>query len=59
MHEYEIAALKVLKKEKRLGLEELQKSLGMERDKLMWAVENLKASGIRRDSRRRRRPRTP
>ncbi len=46
MHEYEIAALKLLKKKRRMGLDELQEELGMERDKLLWALENLKAGGF-------------
>lgn len=46
LHEYEIAALKLLKKEKRMGLDEMQKGLGIERDKLLWALENLKAGGL-------------
>jgi phenylalanyl-tRNA synthetase alpha chain len=46
LHEYEIAALKLLKKEKKLGLEELEKGLGIERDKLLWAIENLKSGGL-------------
>ncbi len=46
MHEYEIAALKALKRLKKTDLDALQKGLGIERDKLMWAVENLKAAGL-------------
>ncbi len=46
MHEYEIAALKLLKKERKAGLEVLEKELGIDRDKLMWALENLKAGGF-------------
>ncbi len=46
MHEYEIAALKIIKREKKLGFEELQKDAEIERDKLMWALENLKTAGF-------------
>lgn len=46
MHEYEIAALKILKKERSAKFAELQKGSGIDRDKLLWALENLKAGGF-------------
>lgn len=46
LHEYEIAALKLLKREKEDDLDSMEKELGIERDKIMWALENLKSAGL-------------
>ncbi|MDE1865447.1 MAG: phenylalanine--tRNA ligase subunit alpha [Candidatus Micrarchaeota archaeon] len=46
MHEYEIAVLKILKKEKKVDFRELEKASGIDKDRLMWALENLKAGGL-------------
>jgi phenylalanyl-tRNA synthetase alpha chain len=46
LHEYEIAALQIIKRERTVKFDALQKSLGLEKDKLMWALQNLKAAGL-------------
>lgn len=46
MHEYEIAALRTIKKAGSIDFKELLASAGIEKDKLLWAIENLKASGL-------------
>jgi phenylalanyl-tRNA synthetase alpha chain len=46
LHEYEIAALKIIKKERKIDFDDLQREAGIERDKLMWAIENLKTAGF-------------
>lgn len=46
MHEYEIALLDLLKKRKESKIDEAAEELGLNKDKLMWAAENLKSDGL-------------
>ena len=46
MHEYEIAILNLLKKQKSADFDYLQGNLSMGRDSLLWAVENLGKDGL-------------
>lgn len=46
LHRYEAALLKVLKKGKELRFDELGRESGLERDELLWALENLKDQGL-------------
>ena len=46
MHEYELAVIKALREGRKLGLGALAKSAGLTVDKAMWAVENLRGSGM-------------
>jgi len=46
LHEYEIAILNLLKKERSAAFDGLQGSLGIARDSLLWAIENLSKEGL-------------
>lgn len=46
MHEYEIAILNLLKKQKSTDLEYLQSSLNLNRDSILWAIEELSKNGM-------------
>ncbi len=46
LHEYELAVIKALREGRKLGLGALAKSAGLTVDKAMWAVENLRGSGM-------------
>ena len=41
-----------LRRERKPRLEDLEKGLGIERDKLLWAIENLKAAGLVRSTKK-------
>ena len=46
MHEYEISILNLLKKEKSADPGYLQEKLGLGKDSVLWAVENLSKNGL-------------
>jgi phenylalanyl-tRNA synthetase alpha chain len=46
LHEYEIAILNLLKKQKSMDLEGIQSALGIERNSLLRALENLSENGL-------------
>lgn len=46
MHEYEIAIINLLKKQKVSDVDSLQERLNIGRDSLLWALENLSSSGM-------------
>ena len=46
MHEYEISILNLLKKQKIASPDYLQENLGLGKDSVLWAIENLSKSGL-------------
>jgi len=46
LHEYEISILNLLKKQKIASPDYLQENLGLGKDSVLWAIENLSKSGL-------------
>jgi phenylalanyl-tRNA synthetase alpha chain len=46
LHEYEIAILNLLKKQRNADLDYLQGNLGIGKDSVVWAIENLSKAGM-------------
>ena len=46
LHEYELSILNILKKHGSIDINYLEKELGINRDAIIWAVENLNSNGM-------------